>query len=203
MAAVQRDGFVSTIFETPTRGIFDIPALPLLSGIEDAHPDGVRVQYQRRSFRLSDLHLRLISQVNKNVRVLRGHHLESLLAPIAGVRYDGLYRITQYTLMDVKGAPRGAPIEYVMTLNMSRVSAQLPIAEVERIPTPSDLDLWKLYQEHELRLMRQSLSPEVFTGWACARHAKTREIIERRRKFEADPELTSLWPSWLRRRSVG
>jgi hypothetical protein len=44
-----------------------------------------------REGQLSDMHIPLISQVGSQIRLLRGHGLKSLIAPKAGVRYDGLY----------------------------------------------------------------------------------------------------------------
>lgn len=46
--------------------------------------------YTCESERLADLHVSLVSQPGKKIRILRGYRLNSKYAPIAGIRYDGL-----------------------------------------------------------------------------------------------------------------
>jgi hypothetical protein len=79
---------VGSSLEKPTRGEYGLTALPLLTGQEEVVGDGL-TRYIREG-RSSDMHIALISQVRRLVRVLRGYQLKYIYAPEAGVRYDGL-----------------------------------------------------------------------------------------------------------------
>ncbi len=89
ITCAERDGIVNSSLETPTKGCYGITALPLLTGSEELIRDNT-VKYVRegRSF---DMHVPLISQVGRKIRILRGYKLKSIFAPSAGLRYDGLY----------------------------------------------------------------------------------------------------------------
>lgn len=89
MACANRDGIVGSASEKPTKGIYGVTALPLLSGREDVCSPPETVKYMREG-QLSDMHLSLISKVGTQIRILRGYCLKSPLAPKAGIRYDGL-----------------------------------------------------------------------------------------------------------------
>lgn len=91
MACAQRDGIVACPVEQPTKGRYAITTLPLLTGKEELLRDnGPDVVKYIRKGRSSDMHIPLISQVGRRIRILRGYRLKSLYAPVAGVRYDGL-----------------------------------------------------------------------------------------------------------------
>jgi hypothetical protein len=77
------------MLEKPTLGKYGVIALPLITGHEEVDEEAALVRYSREG-RLSDLHVSLISHVGSQIRILRDHCLDSPLAPIAGVRYDGL-----------------------------------------------------------------------------------------------------------------
>jgi hypothetical protein len=79
---------VGSAYERPTKGLYGIAALPLITGQEEVLGDGV-CKYVRLG-RNADMHYSLMSQVGAKTRILRGHRLQSTLAPLAGVRYDGL-----------------------------------------------------------------------------------------------------------------
>jgi hypothetical protein len=68
--------------------LFGIPTIPLPKGIEihDAVAGCLRYTVEGP---LKDLKLRLQGKVGQIVRLLRGHKLKSLLAPEAGIQYDG------------------------------------------------------------------------------------------------------------------
>jgi hypothetical protein len=87
----QRDGIVASPLEKPTGGRYGITALPLLTGREEIIRTRVTdtIKYIRKG-KSSDMHIPLISQVGRQVRILRGYRLKSIYAPQAGVRYDGL-----------------------------------------------------------------------------------------------------------------
>jgi hypothetical protein len=89
MACAHQDGIVGNKLEKPTKGRYGITALPLLTGQEEKVEGGL-VKYIRRGL-LSDMHVSLLAQVGRQIRILRGHTLMSPYAPSAGIRYDGLY----------------------------------------------------------------------------------------------------------------
>lgn len=78
--------------ERPTSGRYGITALPLLTGREEMIRIDAQhvVKYVRETRRPQDMHIALISQVGRQIRILRGYKLKSVFAPQAGVRYDGL-----------------------------------------------------------------------------------------------------------------
>lgn len=88
LACAHRDGILGTAVEKPTKGKYGVTALPLLTGREE-HVRGNLYRYVREG-RLSDMHVSLLTQVGTQIRILRGYRLKSVLAPQAGVRYDGL-----------------------------------------------------------------------------------------------------------------
>ena len=88
MACAHRDGIVGSAIERPTKGLYGVRALPLITGREEVLRDGV-CKYVRFGS-MSDMHFSLMSQVGHTTRVIRGYRLRSKLAPAAGVRYDGL-----------------------------------------------------------------------------------------------------------------
>lgn len=88
IGCAHRDGIIGAAFEKPTKGRYGVTALPLLTGSEERLPDG-RTEYCRRGTQ-HEMHYNLISQVGKNTKVLRGFRLNSMYAPKAGLRYDGL-----------------------------------------------------------------------------------------------------------------
>lgn len=88
ITCAERDGIVASSSEKITKGRYGIPALPLLSGREELGA-GKTLQYIQEGT-ARNMHVSLISQVGRQVRVLRGHGLKSIFAPQAGLRYDGL-----------------------------------------------------------------------------------------------------------------
>jgi hypothetical protein len=88
---------VGSALEKPTKGRYGVSALPLLEGKEE-HIEGNTVKYVREGT-LSQMHISLICQVGKPIRILRGYRLRSFLAPKAGVRYDGLSDIFPRALL--------------------------------------------------------------------------------------------------------
>jgi len=88
ITCAERDGIVADSSEKLTKGRYGIPALPLLSGREEAGP-GNTLQYIREG-NARDMHVSLLLQVGRQIRILRGHGLKSIFAPQAGLRYDGL-----------------------------------------------------------------------------------------------------------------
>lgn len=88
IGCAHRDGIVGAASEHATKGRYGIAALALLTGREEDLPDG-KSTYIREGT-AEDVHMNLISQVGRKIRILRGFRLQSMLTPAAGVRYDGL-----------------------------------------------------------------------------------------------------------------
>lgn len=91
MLCAQRDGIAASPLEKPTSGRYGITTVPLLTGREEIiRDDGSNMVKYIRKGKSSDMHIPLISQVGRKIRVLRGYRLKSIYAPRAGIRYDGL-----------------------------------------------------------------------------------------------------------------
>ncbi|KAL6698845.1 PUA-like domain-containing protein [Trichoderma pleuroticola] len=155
LACAHRDGIVGSIIETPTKGRYGAAALPLLTGREEVLPSGT-VRYMREA-KLSETHVSLISCVGTQIRILRGHRLRSPLSPKAGIRYDGLYTIQRYSH---KQNLQTRLHRTVITLE--RVSGQPNIADLAKVPRPSQLDDWLLFEKFEGEMIRQHHGEQSF-----------------------------------------
>ncbi|KAI1818700.1 hypothetical protein GGS20DRAFT_526551 [Poronia punctata] len=154
----ERDGIINGSQEKPTKGRYGFTALPLLTGSEEL-TGGSTVKYVREGG-MADMHIALISQVGRQIRVLRGYRLESILAPVAGLRYDGIYMVKQYGCKyDVKMG------KYRLQLTLERKAGQRPFEEVRRVPKPSQLDDWALYEKLEGDKVKQMLGQTRYLGW--------------------------------------
>ncbi|KAI1106275.1 PUA-like domain-containing protein [Jackrogersella minutella] len=143
ITCAERDGIVASSFERPTKGRYGITTLPLMTGQEEMMRPNT-YKYVREG-EAADMHIALISQVGREVRVLRGYRLKSILAPQAGVRYDGLFTIKQYGYkQDTKTNV------YRLELTLERVPDQKrSLDQIKKIPRPSQLDDWNLYEKLE------------------------------------------------------
>ncbi|CAJ2506423.1 Uu.00g005530.m01.CDS01 [Anthostomella pinea] len=142
ITCAERDGIVGSSLEMPTKGRYGSTTLPLLTGWEELIRTNT-VKYIREG-RSSDMHIALISQVGRQIRILRGYRLKSIFAPQAGVRYDGLFTIKQYGCkLDDKTNT------YRLELTMERVPDQKSFDEIRGVPKPSQLDDWNLYEKLE------------------------------------------------------
>ena len=73
-------------------------------------------------------------KLNREIRVLRAHTLKSDYAPIKGLRYDGLYRITGKEVLNAE--------TFAFRFKMRRIDGQEPIRcgqGVEARPTRQEL----------------------------------------------------------------
>ncbi|KAI0834928.1 PUA-like domain-containing protein [Hypoxylon sp. FL0890] len=143
ITCAERDGIVASSFEKSTKGRYGINTLPLLTGQEEMMRPNT-YKYIREG-RARDMHIALISQVGRQIRVLRGYRLKSILAPQAGVRYDGLFTIKQYGCK--QDSKTGV---YRLELTLERVPDQKKsLEEIQSIPRPSQLDDWNLFEKLE------------------------------------------------------
>lgn len=88
MGCAHRDGIVGAAFERATKGRYGVAALALLTGREEDISDEKSVYI--REGPANEMHNNLVSQVGQKTRILRGFRLQSICAPKAGVRYDGV-----------------------------------------------------------------------------------------------------------------
>ncbi|KAM5375905.1 hypothetical protein ACJZ2D_005695 [Fusarium nematophilum] len=170
LACAHRDGIVGSDQEKPTKGKYGFAALPLMTGREDIISEDGTTRYIREG-KIADMHISLITQVGKKVRILRGHRLKSPYAPKGGTRYDGMYTISQYgqRLNPKKELHR-------MILTLEREGGQPPVDDIIHIPRPSELDDWELFQRYEGELIKQKQGEGEFLDWKLG---KAEEMIER------------------------
>ncbi|KAK4106857.1 hypothetical protein N658DRAFT_32878 [Parathielavia hyrcaniae] len=154
------DGVVATEYETTSKGHDGVFTLPLLTGREVSIGSN-RVRYFREGT-LADMHPALIPQTGKHVRVLRGHLLHSHLAPAAGIRNDGLWKVLKFreSLDKINGRCR-------LEVDLEKAPGELPTSELEKIPRPSHLDDWFLYRT--LKEKKASQVKKTRIAW-CSEH---------------------------------
>ncbi|KAI8625279.1 PUA-like domain-containing protein [Xylariaceae sp. FL1651] len=184
ITCAERDGIVTSSLETPTKGRYGIAALPLLTGSEELIRHNT-VKYVREG-RSSDMHIALISQVGRQIRILRGYKLKSIFAPEAGLRYDGLYTIKQYgSKLDNKSNT------YRLELTLERITDQRPFEDVHKIPKPSQLDDWTLYEKLEGDKVRLLQGETCYLEWKLKGQEEKidREEWRRARLFRASFSL--------------
>jgi hypothetical protein len=92
------------------------------------------------------------------IRVLRSHTLRSFFAPRAGIRYDGLYKVTGWRIIQ---DPKTKAIHY--DISFDRLPSEPPIGPVLEHPNMEELDDYREYKRvrKEIRqhrnLLRHSL----------------------------------------------
>ncbi|KAH7170397.1 PUA-like domain-containing protein [Dactylonectria macrodidyma] len=188
LACAQRDGIVGSVLETPTKGKYGVTALPLVTGWESVYLPGGTVKYVKEGH-ISDIHVSLLSQVGTQIRILRGHRLQSPLAPKAGIRYDGLYIIRQYgqRLNLRTGLHR-------VVLTLERVEDTFSVDELIQVPRPSQLDDWKLFETYEGEMIKQRKGQRGFLDWKMerAREKMDQEQYMRTLAFQTSLELAKI-----------
>ncbi|KOS21269.1 hypothetical protein ESCO_006774 [Escovopsis weberi] len=183
LACAHRDGIVGSIHESPTKGKYGVAALPLMTGREEICTTAGTVRYMREA-KLSGTHVALISQVGFQIRLLRGHGLRSPLAPKAGIRYDGLYKISQY---GVKKIPQSSLYRVVLTFE--RIPGQRPLHELIKIPRPSHLDDWQLFERYEGEMIRQKCGEQLFLDWKMMKAQERMDQRQWRRAIKVGATL--------------
>ncbi|KAL7912869.1 PUA-like domain-containing protein [Trichoderma velutinum] len=110
-----------------------------------------------REAKLSETHVSLISCVGTQIRILRGHRLRSPLSPKAGIRYDGLYIIRRYSHKQNLQTRLHRTI-----ITLERISGQPNIADLAKVPRPSQVDDWLLFEKFEGEMIRQHHGEQSF-----------------------------------------
>ncbi|KAF2715723.1 hypothetical protein K504DRAFT_33427 [Pleomassaria siparia CBS 279.74] len=110
---------------------------------------------------------RLTSAVSRGrirIRILRSHSLDSIWGPKAGVRYEGLYRVSGWTIRPVKTGDFGGPEHKVGDL-MYEIKFErddpVPMTEVMRHPTTFELDDYTEYKRLRRMQHEGSQKPTV------------------------------------------
>ncbi|KAK4230822.1 hypothetical protein QBC38DRAFT_9105 [Podospora fimiseda] len=158
LACAHRDSIVNSVIENKaTITPYKACTIPLLTGRENVihvHKTVYTLYSQPRT----PLFWQLLSQVGNEVRILRGHELRSSLAPEAGIRYDGVWKLSglKTSLTKDPADPTNEKLDiHQLELTLERKSDQKHMAEVIKIPTPSQMDDWQLYQQIEERKIGQ------------------------------------------------
>ncbi|KAG9710072.1 hypothetical protein KCU73_g17343, partial [Aureobasidium melanogenum] len=88
------------------------------------------------------------------IRVLRSHTLRSFFAPRAGVRYDGLYKVSGWRITQ---DPKTKEINYYISFD--RLHSEPPLSPVLEHPTAEELDDYREYKRirKEIRKNRNLL----------------------------------------------
>ncbi|KAK4169346.1 hypothetical protein QBC43DRAFT_354590 [Cladorrhinum sp. PSN259] len=168
---VNSDKNMATI--TPHKGC----TIPLLGGREEViHVN--KTIYTLYSRPKSPLTWQLLFQVNKNVRILRGDQLRSALAPKAGVRYDGVWKLTNLSpaklYMDAFNGYDPKRDIYETRFQLERINEQTSMGEVLKVPTPSQMDDWALYRKIEEDKIKQTKG--VVEAWGRSKREEQEDL---------------------------
>ncbi|KAK5627785.1 hypothetical protein RRF57_003500 [Xylaria bambusicola] len=180
ITCAERDGIVNSSLETPTKGCYGFTSLPLLTGTEELIGHNT-VKYVREG-RSPDMHIQLISQVGQKIRIIRGYKLKSIFAPVAGLRYDGLYTIRQY------GCKLDNSVnKYRLELTLERAADQRSFESISKVPKPSQLDDWALYEKLEGDKVKLVEGESCYLQWKLKRQEEKADLEEwqRSRLFRA------------------
>jgi hypothetical protein len=106
------------------------------------------------------------------IRVLRSHTLRSFFAPRAGIRYDGLYKVTGWRITQ---DPKTKAIHY--DISFDRLPSEPPIGPVLQHPNMEELDDYREYKRirKEIRLRRNTLRHGLRFGASDAVSATTQD----------------------------
>ena len=95
--------------------------------------------------------LRCMQYGGSPIRVLRAHTSQSWMAPRAGIRYDGLYRIRSYNWLGPRSEPGELRNDSVYSFLLHRVEEnQLPFDQALRHPVSDEMDDWMEYRRCEI-----------------------------------------------------
>ncbi|KAI1268678.1 hypothetical protein F5Y18DRAFT_424041 [Xylariaceae sp. FL1019] len=174
ITCAERDGIVASSLEKPTKGRYGITVLPLLTGSEEYVRTNT-IKYIRLGTS-SDMHIGLISQVGRQIRILRGHTLKSIHAPEAGLRYDGLKNYSSYTIRQYGMRYDEKLGAHRLELTLERVPNQRPCEELRQIPKPSQMDDWYLYEKLEGDQIKLVQGETKYLEWTLRRREEKADL---------------------------
>lgn len=162
-----RDGIIGSIQSFVTTAEQHAhPTLVLEVGQENPTDDPAVTVYTHEG-PLRQMLLRLLVCLDKQIRVLRNWTLKSKLAPVAGLRFDGWYKVLSYSHKRISTDED----LFRVIVNLERVKGQTPMVEILTIPLPSMLDEWEEYMAIRDEEMRQTLTTGQYEEW----HRRERE----------------------------
>ena len=94
------------------------------------------------------------------IRILRSHDLECWMAPRAGVRYDGLYQIRGYSVLNRKD-DEGCVYSFLV---QRMEQDQEPFAEALRRPLSDEMDDWLEYQRLQAKMQGRDMMKVLISG---------------------------------------
>ncbi|KAH7393332.1 PUA-like domain-containing protein [Cadophora sp. MPI-SDFR-AT-0126] len=156
-----RDGAVGSVDKMLTMGQSGVVALALLTGEEITGPTLNLFEYTKIGHNMDELMKLMACNRGRPIRILRGSSLKSKYAPTAGVRYDGLHVVRQFghkLLDETKNV-------YRCTIMLERSTSQKLLAEILRLPKPSQLDEWRLYRKLIGEEYRKREGESAFEKW--------------------------------------
>jgi hypothetical protein len=131
------------------------------------------------------------------IRVLRSHTLRSFFAPRAGVRYDGLYKVSGWRITQ---DPKTKAIHY--DISFDRLPSEPPIGPVLEHPTMEELDDYREYKRirKEIRQHRNLLRHGLRFGTPDTSPTSIRDRISIPKKTDSHESTTTIVKPIAKRR---
>jgi hypothetical protein len=123
---------------------FGLPIVVLMRGQELTTKNPEITKYHHEG-PIKEMLLPLLKHLNRPVRIMRKFTLSSKLAPIAGVRYDGIHRISLYSFRRESTEVDRFRCELTLERHMDRKT--IALNGLLAVPTASMLDDWDLYMQ--------------------------------------------------------
>ncbi|OIW33292.1 hypothetical protein CONLIGDRAFT_640438 [Coniochaeta ligniaria NRRL 30616] len=193
----KEDGVVGTQVDNPTRGRFGYTAIPLMTGMEEDVQEGsvTYVREEKQEDKVPSLgDVSLLELLGARVRLLRGAGLQSVNAPAAGVRYDGVWLVKQYGHKSIPSTGMRR-----LTLTLERINPKRPMRILAGIPTPATVDYYRLFEHIDQLLRYRAVTANAYLHWhqRRARLKLAREQWHRLRVFREEFEQRKLRDSAL------
>ncbi|THW39345.1 hypothetical protein D6D25_04851, partial [Aureobasidium pullulans] len=128
------------------------------------------------------------------VRVLRSHTLRSFFAPRAGVRYDGMYKVSGWRIIQ---DPKTKAVHY--HIRFDRLPSEPPIGPVLEHPTAEEIDDYREYKRirKDIRKNRNYLRHGLRFGTpnpgSCSTHDEV-SILDKPNSAETTPTIKKPTP---------
>ncbi|KAL8674031.1 MAG: hypothetical protein Q9168_001563 [Polycauliona sp. 1 TL-2023] len=126
---------------------------------------------------VSKLMATINGEQRSTIRVLRSWRLRSSLAPAAGLRYDGLYRVTGYGVKLSPGS-EGSEDIWRYTFHLKREGGQESMEKVLGIPMPDQLDDWEDYRAGPMYSPDEEVAEQMDEG-----------VEERKRRYTISEDI--------------
>lgn len=174
-----RDGILDSEEERATVIRHKACTIPLLSG-EEKVINKYKTIYKIISPTKSPLTWQVLSQVGKEVRILRSHTLRSCISPIVGIRYDGVYKLSEYS-HKLHEAAEGKREMYELKFTLERIYGQKSMDEVLHVPNMSQQDDWCLVQTIQREKIKATQGAAKAHDWQSKQDECRLELASNRR----------------------